>query len=82
MKIYCDNKFAISIAHDSMQHDRIKHIEVGWHFIKEKLDSGLIFTSYIPSESQLAGVLTKRLNSQIFHKLPAKLGMDNVYLLV
>ena len=28
MKLYCDNKFAISIAHNSIQHDRTKHIEI------------------------------------------------------
>ena len=44
MKLYCDNKFAISIAHNPVQHDRTKHIEVYRHFIKEKLDSGLICT--------------------------------------
>ena len=42
MKLYSDNKSAINIAHNPMQHDRIKHIEIDKHFIKEKLDSGLI----------------------------------------
>ena len=37
MKLYSDNKSAISIAHNLVQHDRIKHIEVDRHFIKEKL---------------------------------------------
>jgi len=44
MRLYCDNKSTISIAHNSVQHDRIKHIEVDRHFIKEQLDSGLICT--------------------------------------
>ena len=42
MKLFCDNKSTISIAHDPVQHDRTKHTEIDWHFIKEKLDSGLI----------------------------------------
>ncbi|KAI0519393.1 hypothetical protein KFK09_006839 [Dendrobium nobile] len=42
MKLHCDNKSAISIAHNPVQHDRTKHIEVDRHFIKEKLDSGLV----------------------------------------
>ena len=49
MILYCDNKSAISIAHNPVQHDRTKHIEIDRHFIKEKLDSGLITTSHIPS---------------------------------
>lgn len=49
MILYCDNKSAISIAHNPIQHDRTKHIEIDRHFLKEKLDSGLIITSYVPS---------------------------------
>ena len=47
MKLYCDNKSAINIAHNPVQHDRTKHIEIGRHFIKEKLDSGLTCTPYV-----------------------------------
>jgi len=32
----CDNKSAISIAHNPIQYDRTKHIEIDRHFIKEK----------------------------------------------
>jgi hypothetical protein len=39
LKLYCDNKDAISIADNSVQHDRTKHIEIDRHFIKEKIDS-------------------------------------------
>lgn len=49
MKVYCDNKAAISIEHNPIQYDRAKHIEMDRHFIKEKLESGLICVPYIPS---------------------------------
>ena len=35
-KLYCDNKAAINIAHNPVQHDRTKHVEVDRHFIKKK----------------------------------------------
>ncbi|XP_071939248.1 secreted RxLR effector protein 161-like [Coffea arabica] len=38
MKLYCDNKAAISIAHSPVLHDRTKHVEVDKHFIKEKIE--------------------------------------------
>lgn len=79
MKLYCDNKSAIDIAHNPVQHDRTKHIEIDRHFIKEKLEDGLICMSYIPSTKQLADVLTKGLNGSIFHELISKLGMENIY---
>lgn len=37
MTLHCDNKVIISIAHNPIQHDRIKHVENDCHFIKETL---------------------------------------------
>ncbi|RVW31842.1 Retrovirus-related Pol polyprotein from transposon TNT 1-94 [Vitis vinifera] len=42
MKLYCDNKSAINIAHDPIQHDRTKYIEIDRHFIKEKSEDGIV----------------------------------------
>ena len=79
MKLYCDNKSSINIAHNPMQHDRTKNIEIDMHFIKEKLDGGLICTSYVPTGHQLADVLTKGLCSNVFHKNITKMGMEDLY---
>ncbi|KAK7406483.1 hypothetical protein VNO78_08110 [Psophocarpus tetragonolobus] len=62
MRLYCDKKSVISIAHNPVQHDRTKHIEVDRHFIKEKLDSGMICTPYVSTQNQLTDILTKGLN--------------------
>ena len=79
IKLYCDNKSAISIAHNPIQHDRTKHVEIDRHFIKEKLEEGLVCMSYVPSGNQLADVLTKGLNSSNFHEIISKLGMEGIY---
>ncbi len=79
MRLFCDNKSAISIAHNPIQHDRTKHIEIDRHFIKEKLDCGLITTSYIPTGHQLADVLTKGLSTERFRQLTCKLGMIDIH---
>lgn len=47
MSLYCDNKAAINIAHNLVQHDRIKHIEVDRHFIREIFLAGLVCTPYV-----------------------------------
>jgi len=47
MRLYCDNKLAIDIAHNPIQHDKTKHTKIDRHFIKEKLEEGLVCMSYI-----------------------------------
>ena len=79
MKLYCDKKSAINIAHNPIQHDRTKHIEIDRHFIKEKLEEGVVYISYVPSEHQLADILNKWLNSSMFQDLVFKLGMEDTY---
>ena len=79
MRLYCDNKSAISIAHNPVQHDKTKHIEVDRHFIKEKLDNGVICIPYVTSGNQLADMFTKGLNGKQFQDNVSKLGMENTY---
>jgi len=79
MILYCDNKSTITIAHNPVQHERTKHIEIDRHFIKEKLDSGLITTSYVSSGLQIAYVFTKGLPTEQFHDLTSKLGMIDIH---
>jgi hypothetical protein len=47
VRLYCDNKAAISIAHNPVQHDQTKHVDIDRHFIKEKLREGTICTPYV-----------------------------------
>ena len=79
MQLNCDNKAAIDIAHNPVQHDRTKHVEVDRHFIKEKLEAKIIKVSFVKSEDQLADVLTKTVTGRVFHNLLSKLGIDDIY---
>ena len=79
MRLYCDNKSDINIVHNPVQYDWTKHVEVDRHFIKEKLESGLICTPFASSDRQLADVFIKGLMSTTFQAIIGKLGMDNIY---
>jgi len=79
MELYYDNKSAIAIAHNPVQHDRTKHVEVDKHFIKEKLESGLICTPYVPTGEQLAEILTKGVQNPVFKNTLDKLGMKDFF---
>ena len=79
IKLYCDNKAAISIAHNPVQHDRTKHVEVDRHFVKEKIESGAICLSFVPTTQQIANILTKGIQRSSFEPLTNKLGMIDIY---
>ena len=79
MSLQCDNKATIEIAHNPVQHDRTKHVEVDQHFIKENLDRKIIQFPFVRSEDQLADILTKAVSGKTFHGAINKLGLINIY---
>ena len=79
IKLYCDNKAAISISLNPIQHDRTKHVEVDRHFIKEKVENQIICSTFIPTKEQTADIFTRGLPHQNFNDFIGKLDMINVY---
>ena len=61
LKLYSDNKAEISSAHNLVQHNRTKHVEIDRHFIKKKLKTSIICMSFVPTTQQLVDILTKGL---------------------
>lgn len=79
MKLYYNKEPAISIAHNPVQYDKTKHVEIDRHFIKEMLENGDICIPFVPSSEQLADVLTKGLFTTMFEGFLDKLGMSDIY---
>lgn len=71
--LYCDNVSAIALIANPIFHSRTKHIEVDYHFVREKAQRKELTICFVPSEFQLANIFTKALSSPHFSTLKDKL---------
>jgi hypothetical protein len=60
-KLLMDNQLAITLSKNSIFHERSKHIDVRYHYIRECVDEGRIIIDYRVTEEQVADILTKAL---------------------
>lgn len=67
--IFCDNQGTISLAHNPVQHQRSKHIDIRHHFIREHLQSHNCHLKYVRSGDNPADALTKSLGRVKFNEL-------------
>ncbi|GJR33433.1 retrotransposon protein, putative, unclassified [Tanacetum coccineum] len=73
--MYCDNKSAIALCCNNVQHSRSKHIDIRFHFIKEQVENGVVELYFVNTEYQLADIFTKALCRERINFLIDKLGM-------
>ena len=73
-----DNQGTIVVARNPISHNRTKHIDIKFHYVREALEDGIIDLIYCPTEQMAADILTKPLTHQRFDTLRLEMGLKNL----
>jgi hypothetical protein len=75
--IQTDNKSAIELTKNPMNHERSKHIEVCFHFIRDHVKEGSVKLVHVASQNQIADIFTKPLSKVLLDKCKKMIGMTD-----
>ncbi len=70
-----DNKASLALAKNPEHHQRTKHIDIQYHYIREVLADGAVCIDFVPTASQAADILTKPLSKPAFERGRTMLGL-------
>jgi hypothetical protein len=75
--IYGDNQSSLALAENPEFHQRTKHIDIKYHFIRQQVEKGTIHLSYIPTADMVADGMTKPLTAVKHARFIQQLGLTN-----
>ena len=67
--LFTDSQLAIDLANNPEHHSKTKHIDIHYHFVREKIQNNQVNLNYIPTKDQLADIFTKALNTTLFENI-------------
>ncbi|GKE63202.1 ribonuclease H-like domain-containing protein, partial [Tanacetum coccineum] len=73
--VYCDNVSAVYLSSNPVQHQRIKHIEIDIHFVRDLVATGAIPVLHVSSRYQYADIFTKGLPTSLFDEFRTSLSI-------
>lgn len=73
--LFCDNQSSIRLIKNPEFHKRTKHIDVKYHFIREKFSNGFFDLQYVSTDDQVADILTKPLAKDKFTRFRSLMGI-------
>ena len=76
MKI--DSMSAINLAKNPIAHGRSKHIEMRFHYLREQVADGKMNLEHCRTENQIADIMTKGVQVEVFRKLRAMMNIDSL----
>ena len=75
VKVFEDNKAAISMTKNPQYHGRAKHVDIKYHFVRDHFDKGNVCIVFCPTSDMLADIFTKGLARAQFIKLRELVGL-------
>ena len=75
--IFVDNQGAMKLAENPLFHNRTKHIDIRYHFIRDTLASGEIVLQYLPTADMVADIMTKPLPREKHEKHSGAMGLHS-----
>lgn len=76
-EIRIDNKSAIELAKNPVNHERSKHIDIRFHFIRDHVKEGRVQLVHVPSRDQVADIFTKPLPTVLLENCKRMIGMKD-----
>jgi hypothetical protein len=73
--IFCDNQSCINMTENPVFHDKSKHIEIKYHYIRDLVHKGAVKLQYVATDDQVDDVLTKPLSRVKFEYFTDKIGV-------
>jgi hypothetical protein len=72
-RLWCDNLGATYLCANPVFHDRTKHIEIDFHFVREKVARRQLEIRFVSTKDQIADGFTMALGTRMFKKFRSNL---------
>lgn len=68
INLFVDNRGSIDLAKNPVNHQRSKHIDIRYHYIRSEVADGIVILHHVASEDNVSDMFTKPVSKTLFQK--------------